>query len=119
MFTEGSTLRGGPKEHFRKRLAAGFAICFPGFSDTHEQRPSAWEVMSSPALLDLNPPGPGRGWGLPTHRFLGYLLGSCWNGTWRSPVAHRNGVAGVPGSNPGVPINGSLTSVGEPFFHCR
>ena len=25
------------------------------------------------------------------------------NGTWRSPVAHRNGVAGVAGSNPAVP----------------
>ena len=25
-------------------------------------------------------------------------------GTWRSPVAHCNGVAGVAGSNPAVPI---------------
>ena len=27
-------------------------------------------------------------------------------GTWRSPVAHCNGVAGVAGSNPAVPIEG-------------
>jgi hypothetical protein len=26
------------------------------------------------------------------------------NGTWRSPVAHLNGVQGVAGSNPAVPI---------------
>ena len=25
-------------------------------------------------------------------------------GTWRSPVAHLNGVQGVAGSNPAVPI---------------
>lgn len=30
-----------------------------------------------------------------------YLSGSC--GTWRSPVAHLNGVQGVAGSNPAVP----------------
>src|SRR5262245_24352022 len=28
-------------------------------------------------------------------------------GTWRSPVAHLNGVQGVAGSNPAVPIDGS------------
>ena len=26
------------------------------------------------------------------------------NGTWRSPVAHLNGVQGVAGSNPAVPM---------------
>ena len=29
------------------------------------------------------------------------------DGTWRSPVAHLNGVQGVAGSNPAVPIGES------------
>ena len=33
-------------------------------------------------------------------------------GTWRSPVAHCNGVAGVAGSNPAVPIQG-ITAPGR------
>src|ERR671912_620256 len=43
-------------------------------------------------------------------------LPRCWrlhynsvphDGTWRSPVAHCNGVAGVAGSNPAVPMGQS------------
>ena len=33
------------------------------------------------------------------------------DGTWRSPVAHLNGVQGVAGSNPAVPIVYSVRSI--------
>jgi hypothetical protein len=33
------------------------------------------------------------------------------NGTWRSPVAHLNGVQGVAGSNPAVPIEGPRSGI--------
>ena len=36
----------------------------------------------------------------------------CPFGTWRSPVAHCNGVAGVAGSNPAVPIDRRSTPSG-------
>ena len=32
------------------------------------------------------------------------LRGTLRSGTWRSPVAHLNGVQGAAGSNPAVPI---------------
>ena len=33
------------------------------------------------------------------------------DGTWRSPVAHLNGVQGVAGSNPAVPTHGSTAVI--------
>src|ERR687898_71400 len=33
------------------------------------------------------------------------------SGTWRSPVAHCNGVAGVAGSNPAVPIESAAVAL--------
>src|SRR5688572_30464804 len=56
------------------------------------------------------PPKPQRG------------LPRCWrrhynsvphDGTWRSPVAHCNGVAGVAGSNPAVPMGTEPTASGR------
>ncbi len=50
------------------------------------------------------------------------LLYYIHNGTWRSPVAHLNGVQGVAGSNPAVPT-GLNASRGVTYtlrlFHCR
>jgi hypothetical protein len=37
-------------------------------------------------------------------QFIGSPITSGVDGTWRSPVAHLNGVQGVAGSNPAVPI---------------
>ena len=46
------------------------------------------------------------------------------SGTWRSPVAHLNGVQGVAGSNPAVPIwwvatEQSVREAGESGFGLR
>ena len=39
------------------------------------------------------------------------------SGTWRSPVAHCNGVAGVAGSNPAVPIGSALDPTNRSTYH--
>ena len=68
------------------------------------------DESSPPRLPDFQPSLATRPSGLPVEVSLSYLPGPeataawCPHGTWRSPVAHLNGVQGVAGSNPAVPI---------------
>jgi hypothetical protein len=43
-------------------------------------------------------------------------VGCCLCGTWRSSVAHLNGVQGVAGSNPAVPISKGSRLMPAPFL---
>jgi hypothetical protein len=66
------------------------------------------EVGMVTTRVNLTSPTPrshGRVRGVASLRCRGYNSASSSSlGTWRSPVAHCNGVAGVAGSNPAVPI---------------
>jgi hypothetical protein len=63
----------------------------------------------------LTCPGRARGGVLQGPRVQFRLLRSF--GTWRSPVAHCNGVAGVAGSNPAVPIESAAAALAAMSGH--
>src|SRR3954468_1351162 len=70
------------------------------FSPSRER----WQVVGRPEV------------GLVTRGKPGYNSASLAFGTWRSPVAHCNGVAGVAGSNPAVPTRWGRPLVGPVAF---
>src|SRR5690606_27983106 len=72
----------------------GRGLCF-GWRRSGRRRPEIRVARGFARGRDARPPGLNR-------RCRGVIL-RVHDGTWRSPVAHLNGVQGVAGSNPAVP----------------